>query len=69
MNKNLTKLNKEFFQYDNLYQTYRHQVLDGDQVKLICNVLKSNPSLIGNIKWFINDLELEKFKKLYPNGK
>ena len=66
---NQTKINKELIHIDNLYQTYKHQVREQETVRLLCEIVKSNPPLNGDVRWFINDIELESFKKIYPNGK
>lgn len=66
---NRNKTNFELSKLEKFYPTYKHQVKDGDKVQLFCNVLQSNPPLNSEIRWFINDIELEKFKKIYPNGK
>ena len=67
--KNKTKINKELIQIDNLFQTYKHQVKEGDTVRLVCSVVKSKPLNSSSIQWFINEIELDHFKKIHLNGK
>lgn len=67
--KNKTKINKELIQIDYLFKPFKYQVKEGATVRLICDIVKSNPSINGNIQWFINDIELKYFRRIHPNGK
>lgn len=62
------RTDKELINVEN-YPIYRHQIREGETVRLICEVIKSNPPLNRHIRWFINDYEIDEFNKIYSNGK